>query len=214
MKILITGGNGFIGSHLASRLSRNNKITIADISKPKFLKNTNCDVIIADLRSYKKCLNISKDQDLVFHLAANMGGIGFITSVFSDIMYDNLQMNSNMLKASAINNVKQFFYSSSACVYPEHLQTMTNVTPLAEDMATPANPDTYYGWEKLASEKMCEAYSKDYDMDVKVARFHAIYGPFGTYKGGREKAPAALCRKVILASNPGKIEIWGDGEAN
>jgi nucleoside-diphosphate-sugar epimerase len=151
-------------------------------------------------------------MDYVFNFAADMGGIGYITKVGADVMWNNVMINANMLKASVKNGVRRFFFASSACVYPEYKQTTPEVAPLREEDAIPAQPDTYYGWEKLFTEKMCEAFQKDYGLEVRIARYHNIYGPYGTYKGGREKAPAALCRKVAEASDPGEIVIWGDGK--
>jgi len=145
-------------------------------------------------------------------LAADMGGIGYITQVGADIMKNNALININMLEASTRNGVKRFFFSSSACVYPEYKQLDPNVTALKEEDAIPAQPDQFYGWEKLFTEKLCEAYKRDKGLDVRVARFHNIYGPYGVYEGGREKAPAALCRKVALARDGDEIEIWGDGK--
>jgi nucleoside-diphosphate-sugar epimerase len=141
-----------------------------------------------------------------------MGGIGFITSVGADVMRDNVLMNANMLQASVENKIKRFFFSSSACVYPTYLQTNPEVAALKEEDAYPADPDNFYGWEKLYTEKMCQAYQRDYGLDVRIVRYHNVYGSEGTYEGGREKSPAALCRKVAEAKDPGEIEIWGDGK--
>lgn len=141
-----------------------------------------------------------------------MGGIGYITQVGADIMHNSALMNINMLRAAVKTEVERFFFASSACVYPEEKQLIENVLPLKEADALPAHPDTFYGWEKLMMEKMCEATQQDYGLDVRIARFHNIYGPEGTYEGGKEKAPAALCRKVALALNPGQISMWGDGK--
>ena len=141
-----------------------------------------------------------------------MGGIGYITRVGADVMLNSGLMNINMLKASIENKIQRFFFSSSACVYPEEKQIMSDVVPLKESDAIPAHPDTFYGWEKLQMEKLCEAASEDYGLEIRIARFHNVYGPEGTYECGREKAPAALCRKVAKTSNPGSIIIWGDGE--
>jgi nucleoside-diphosphate-sugar epimerase len=141
-----------------------------------------------------------------------MGGIGFITSVGADVMYDNILINTYIIKACLKNKVKRLFFSSSACIYPTYKQEMPEVKPLKEEDAYPADPDNYYGWEKLFTEKMLDAFEKDYGLEIRIARYHNIYGPKGTYKGGREKSPAALCRKVAEASDPGEIEIWGDGK--
>jgi nucleoside-diphosphate-sugar epimerase len=142
-----------------------------------------------------------------------MGGIGFITSVFADVMYDNVLINTYMLEAAVRNKVKRFLFSSSACVYPNYKQTKSDVEGLREDDVYPADPNEAYGWEKLFTEEMVKAYQIDRGLDARIVRYHNIYGPEGTYKGGKEKAPAALCRKVAEASNPGVITIWGDGTA-
>jgi len=151
-------------------------------------------------------------MDRVYNLAANMGGIGYITTVKAEVMRDNVLINVNMLEAAKKHKVDKYFFSSSACVYPTYKQESPEVVPLKEDEAYPADPDNEYGWEKLFTERLCMNYAEDFGLEIRVARFHNIYGPEGTYKGGREKAPAALCRKVAEASDPGKITIWGDGK--
>jgi len=165
-----------------------------------------------DLRVWENCLTAAKGIDKVYNFAANMGGIGFITSVGAEVMHDNVLINTYMLEAARQNDVKRFLFSSSACVYPTYRQTDPDVKGLREEDAYPADPDNFYGWEKLFTEKLCEAYQRDYGVDIRVVRYHNIYGPEGTYKGGREKSPAALCRKVAEASNPGTITVWGDGK--
>jgi nucleoside-diphosphate-sugar epimerase len=165
-----------------------------------------------DLRILENCIAATKGIDKVYNFAANMGGIGFITSVGAEVMHDNVLINTYMLEAARQNKVSRFLFSSSACVYPTYRQTSPDVKGLREEDAYPADPDNFYGWEKLFTEKTCEAYQKDYRMDIRIVRYHNIYGPEGTYKGGREKSPAALCRKVAEASNPGTITIWGDGK--
>ncbi len=212
-RILVTGGGGFIGSHLAHYLHENgNFVRVADLKLNGHDLRPYCDEeLLLDLREAKNCIRATEGIDLVYNLAANMGGIGFITEVGAEVMRDNFLININMLEAARLNRVQRFLFSSSACVYPDFLQKNTNIMGLKEGDANPASPDTFYGWEKLATEKMCEAYRQDHNLDVRVVRYHNIYGPHGTYKGGREKSPAALCRKVAEAPSPGSITIWGDG---
>jgi len=213
-KILVTGAGGFIGSHLAKQLYEDNyDVRVVDINWDGYTPDPYyTEKLTMDLRVAENCSKATEGMDYVFHLAANMGGIGFITEVGAEIMHDNVLMNANMLQASLNNNIERFFFSSSACIYPTYRQEDSDNPGLKEEDAYPADPDDFYGWEKLYTEKMCEAYQRDYDLEVRVARFHNIYGPEGTYDGGREKSPAALCRKVAQISNPGTIEIWGDGE--
>jgi GDP-D-mannose 3',5'-epimerase len=213
-RILVTGGGGFIGSHLAKRLhEQGHYVRVADVKFDNYIKEKYYDEKLQiDLRIWDNCLAATKNIDKVYNLAANMGGIGFITEVAADVMKDNVLINTHMLEADRQNGVKRFLFSSSACVYPTYRQTNSNVTGLKEEDAYPADPDNFYGWEKLYTEKTCEAYQRDYKMDIRILRYHNIYGPEGTYKGGREKSPAALCRKVAEATDPGEIEIWGDGK--
>ena len=214
-RILITGGGGFIGSHLARHLySQGHFVRVADIKFDDYIQEKYCsEKLQLDLRIWGNCLKATEGIDKVYNLAANMGGIGFITSVFADVMHDNVLINTYMLEASVQNKVKRFLFSSSACIYPNYKQTKPDVEGLREEDAYPADPNEAYGWEKLFAEEMVKAYQKDYSLDARVARYHNIFGPEGTYKGGREKAPAALCRKVAEASDPGTITIWGDGKA-
>lgn len=213
MRILVTGAGGFIGSHMAKKLSEDGHfIRAVDVKWDGYLPEPYySEKLSLDLKSAKNCIKATKGIDFVFHFAANMGGIGFITEVGADIMHDNVLMNANMLQASTINKIKRYFFASSACVYPTYRQEDPNNLGLKEEDAYPAEPDDFYGWEKLYTEKMCEAYQRDKGLDVRIVRYHNIYGPEGTYQGGREKSPAAICRKVAKASDLGTINIWGDG---
>jgi len=210
----VTGGAGFIGSHSAKRLhEEGNFVRIVDTKESEFMKTKYYDEFLKlDLRQYDNCLKITENIDQVFNFAANMGGIGFITEVGADVMRDNVLINTNMLEASRINGVQKYFFSSSACIYPVFKQNVPDPPGLKESDAYPADPNEFYGWEKLFCEKMCDAYRRDYGLNIMVARYHNVYGPEGTYEGGREKAPASLCRKVAMADNPGEITIWGDGK--
>jgi nucleoside-diphosphate-sugar epimerase len=213
-KILVCGGGGFIGSHAARYLhSQGNFVRVVDVKFDDYIKERYfSERLQLDLRSWDNCVTVTKGADKVYNFAANMGGVGFISSVGAEVIHDNVLINTHMLEAARQNKVKRFLFSSSACVYPTYRQTSPDVKGLREEDAYPADPDSFYGWEKLFTEKTCEAYQKDYGMDIRILRYHNIYGPEGTYKGGREKSPAALCRKVAEASNPGTITIWGDGK--
>ena len=214
-RILCTGGGGFIGSHLAKYLyQQGHFVRIVDIKFDDYIQEKHySERLQLDLRDFENCLKATEGIDKVYNHAANMGGIGFITSVSADVMYDNVLINAHMLQASVQNKVKRFLFSSSACVYANYKQTNSDVPGLKEEDAYPADPNEAYGWEKLFTEEMVKAYQTDYGLDARIARYHNIYGQEGTYKGGKEKAPAALCRKVAEAGNPGTIEIWGDGKA-
>ncbi|KAH8507640.1 hypothetical protein H0E87_009985 [Populus deltoides] len=208
LRISITGAGGFIASHIARRLKAEGHYIIAsDWKKNEHMtEDMFChEFHLVDLRVMDNCLKVTKDVDHVFNLAADMGGMGFIQSNHSVIMYNNTMISFNMLEASRINGVKRLFYASSACIYPEFKQLETNVS-LKESDAWPAEPQDAYGLEKLATEELCKHYTKDFGIECRIGRFHNIYGPFGTWKGGREKAPAAFCRKAITSID--KFEMW------
>ena len=212
-RILITGAGGFIGSHVAGELYRQgNFVRAVDTKWDNYIQEAySNERITLDLRDKNNCLKVTEAIDWVFNFAANMGGIGYITQVGADIMHDNVLINSHLAKSCVENQVKRILFSSSACIYPTYKQVNAQIAPLKEEDAYPADPDNFYGWEKIFTEKMLEAFNRDCGLDIRIVRFHNIYGPRGAYKGGKEKSPAALCRKVAEAANPGEIEIWGDG---
>ena len=215
--VLVTGAGGFIGGHLVSELRRrgHTRIRAVDI-KPiaewhQPFADTDCHSM--DLSRLEDCMEAARGARYVFNLAADMGGMGFIEQNKTACMLSVL-INTHMLMAAQSQGVERFFYSSSACVYAAEKQTSAKVQPLREEDAYPAMPEDGYGWEKLFSERMCRHFMEDFGLVTRVARYHNVYGPHGTYNGGREKAPAAICRKVVeaLTSGSGEIEIWGDGE--
>jgi len=215
-KYLVCGAGGFIGGHLVSNLhTEGHEVICVDI-KPLnrwFQIFDSCKNFSLDIKDYENCLAVTKGVDFIYNMACNMGGMGFIENNKAECMLSVL-INTNLLRASLINKVKKYFFASSACVYNSEKQKNNFIQGLRESDAYPAMPEDGYGWEKLFSERMCRHFYEDYGLETRVARYHNVYGPMGTFDGGREKAPAALCRKLIVAKNLGekKIDVWGDGE--
>jgi GDP-D-mannose 3', 5'-epimerase len=213
---LVCGAGGFIGSHLVKRLKREGFwVRGVDLKLPRFSETEADDFIVGDLREVAACRGaVDRRFDEVYQLAADMGGAGYIFTGENDadVMHNSAQINLNMLEACRQRNGMRIFYSSSACIYPEHIQRDPNNPGLAETDAYPAAPDSEYGWEKLFSERIYLAYARNHGLAVRIARYHNIFGPEGAWNDGREKAPAALCRKVAQAGESGEVEVWGDGE--
>jgi len=213
-RFLVTGAGGFIGHHLVKRLKADGHwVRGVDVKYPEYEDSSADEFEILDLRRWDNCLTATRGRiDEVYNLAADMGGIGYITEFHADIARNNILINAHMLEASRQNGIKRYLFSSSACVYAQSKQRDADVRPLREEDAFPAEPEPGYGWEKLYAEELCRYYWHDYKFETRIVRFHNVYGPLGTYDGGKEKAPAAICRKVALAQDGGEIEVWGDGE--
>lgn len=213
---LVCGAGGFIGSHLVKKLKKEGFwVRGVDLKYPEFSPTLADDFIIGDLREPDLCRSIlDRSFDEVYQLAADMGGAGYIFTGDhdADVMHNSATINLNILHYGQKAGIKKIFYSSSACIYPEYNQMDPDNPKCSEESAYPANPDSEYGWEKLFSERLYFSYFRNYNVDVRIARFHNIFGPEGTWQGGKEKAPAAICRKIAMAKDNGEIEIWGDGK--
>jgi len=212
-RVLVAGAGGFIGHHLVKRLvALGHRVRGVDLKFPEFEPTPAHEFDILDLRRWESCRIATEGIDHVYALAANMGGIGFIETHKAAIMHDNALINTHLLEAARERGVERYLFTSSACVYPGYRQREPGAAPLREEEAYPADAEDGYGWEKLFAERLCRHYLEDHGLETRVVRFHNIFGPLGTFEGGREKSPAALCRKVALAAPGDEIEVWGDGQ--
>ena len=211
-RVLVTGAGGFIGHHLTGSLvERGYWVRGVDLVAPRFEQTRAHAFEHLDLRRFSDCLQALRGVDEVYHLAANMGGIGFIETHKAEIVRDNTLIDTHVLEAARIQGALRLLFTSSACVYPAGLQGSPEVSPLREEQAYPADPEDGYGWEKLMAERLCRHYREDFGLDTRIVRFHNIFGPLGSFEGGREKSPAAFCRKIALAHDNDEVEVWGDG---
>jgi len=212
-KVVVTGAGGFIGHHLVKYLvKRGYTVRGVDIKLPEYEPTAAHEFELLDLRRWSNCLQATRGVSEVYALAAEMGGIGFIETHKAEIVRDSSLINLHTIEAARLNGVQRLLFTSSACIYPGYLQKDADVKPLREEDAYPADAEDGYGWEKLYMERTCRHYREDFGLETRVVRFHNIFGPLGTYDGGREKSPAAICRKIALAEDGGTIEVWGDGK--
>lgn len=213
MRVLVAGAGGFIGHHLVKYLKgRGYWVRGVDLKYPEFETTEADEFKVLDLRERSNCLIACQDIHHVYQLAADMGGIGYITAFHAKLFRNNALINLHMLEAARTHKVERYLFTSSACIYPQYLQNRPDVIPLREEDAYPADAEPGYGWEKLFSEMACQYYREDFGLETRIVRFHNIFGPLGAYEGGREKSPAAICRKIALAKAEDEIEVWGDGQ--
>ncbi|MFL5417706.1 MAG: NAD-dependent epimerase/dehydratase family protein [Myxococcales bacterium] len=212
-RVAVTGAGGFIGHHLVKYLvARGYWVRGIDVELPEYEPSPADEFAILDMRRWESCMEATRGVEQVYALAANMGGIGFIETNKAVIVRDNTLIDVNTIEAARINGVTRYLFSSSACVYPGYRQNSPDIPPLKEEDAYPADPEDGYGWEKLHTERICRHYWEDFGLETRTVRFHNIFGPLGTYDGGREKSLAAICRKVALSQDGDELEIWGDGK--